>query len=352
MVVVNIYNILVSVIYLILILNLPITVSANTQTQNYFVNYNYGIFNGIPTGTTEFFTSQLAYNSITGGYQPIDECVNVNYSIIETPLQNDGNTTLEQAFFVAEQEYLSFQAQIQQDSYLAYSPEWQTIQNNYELAQMNSLTEVSTENCGLNSNNDSGNNTLQICVEELVTDVLPFNCDTLSAVTECSPFLYYVDPTNGQKVSFDEFSQCCTNYDNGQYEYVSYINSAGRKSEYCSASVPCVGDVVGVEQNGIVVFNVVGNNIPSDTYEIYDQTTDSTKCVQFSRDGTGLLITSSSLTTQEILDSFQMQVEACSGSFCYDVTDPSLSPTPTPEQWLFIISKSTVCNGYWECNYF
>ena len=306
-----------------------ITVTANTQTQNYFVNYNYGIFNGIPTGTTEFFTSQLAYNSITNGYQPIDECVNVNYSIIETPLQSNGQTTLQQTFEVAEQEYLNFQAQIQQDSYLAYSPEWQTIQNNYELAQMNALTEVSTEDCGLNSNNNSGNNTLQICVEELVSDILPFNCDTLSAVTDCSPFLYYVDPTNGQKVSFDEFSQCCTNYDNGQndqYEYVSYINSAGRKSEYCSASAPCVGDVVGVEQNGIVVFNIVGNNIPPDTYTLPSNFSDGESCIQYDP-----ATTYNNFTTQEILDSFQTQLEACSTSFCYDL---SLNPTPTPGQWI------------------
>ena len=310
-----------------------ITVTANTATQNYFTNYNYGIFNGIPTGTTEFFTTQLTYNSITNGYQPMDECVNVNYSIIETSLQNDGLTTIQQALGVAEQEYESFQAQIQQpgNSYLAYSPEWQTIQNNLEVAQYNASTEVVTEGCGLNSTTN-GNNTLQICIEELITDILPFNCDTLSAVTDCSPFLYYVDPINGQKVSFDEFSQCCSDYGSGDYEYVSYINSAGRKSEYCSALAPCVGDVHSVQQNGIVVFNVVGNNLPPDTYEVYSQTADTTKCVQFNRDGTGLLVTHTSLTTQEILDSFQTQLEACSGTYCYDLTQ---NPTPTIEQWIF-----------------
>ena len=48
------------------------------------------------------------------------------------------------------------------------------------------MLEVSTENCDTN-------NTLEICVNELVPDILPFNCDTLSAVTRCSPFLYYVN---------------------------------------------------------------------------------------------------------------------------------------------------------------
>ena len=253
-----------------------VEISVNTLKQNYFINYNYGLFNGIPTGTTEFFTTQLTYNPITNGYQPIDKCVDINYSIIETPLQNDGKTTFQQTFEVAEQEYESFQAQIQQNSYLAYSPEWQTIQNNYELAQSNCLSEVSTEACGTND-------TLQICVDELVPDVLPFNCGSLSAVTDCSPFLYYVDPTNGQKVSFDEFSECCLSYGN-DYKYVNYINAAGRKSEYCSASVPCVGDVYGELPSGIITFNVVGNNLPPDTYEVFDNATGSLICVQFSGD--------------------------------------------------------------------
>jgi len=268
-----------------------ISVTSNTITQNYFVNYNYGLFNGIPTGTTEFFTKQITYNSITNGYQPMDECVSVNYSIIETPLQNDGLTTFQQEFVVAEQEYLSFQAQIQQDSYLAYSPEWQTIQNNYQLAQYNVSSEIATEECGVDANN-----TLQICIDELVLDILPFNCDTLSAITDCSPFLYYVDPTNGQKVSFDEFSQCCSNYGNGEYEYVSYINAAGRKSEYCSALAPCVGEKGATQPNGVVEFTIGGNNPPPDVYQVIDN--GHVICLQFSGDesiffndinGTGVL---------------------------------------------------------------
>jgi hypothetical protein len=264
-----------------------VEISVNTLKQNYFINYNYGLFNGMPTGTTEFFTTQLTYNPITSGYQPIDKCVDINYSIIETPLQNDGKTTFQQTFEVAEQEYESFQSQIQQNSYLAYSPEWQTIQNNYELAQSNCLLEVSTEACGTND-------TLQICVNELVPDVLPFNCGSLSAVTDCSPFLYYVDPTNGQKVSFDEFSECCLSYGN-DYEYVNYINAAGRKAEYCAASAPCVGDISGVLPSGVVAFNVVGNNLPPDVYEVFDKQLQELICVQFIGDLSDFLTEFSSI---------------------------------------------------------
>ena len=161
---------------------------------------------------------------------------------------------------MAEQEYLSFQAQIQENSYLAYSPEWQVIQNNYELAQRNCLVEVSTEACGTND-------TLQICVDELTLDILPFNCDTLSAVT-CSPFLYYVDPINGVQVSFDEFSQCCESNGN---TYINYINSDGREVEYCSALAPCIGEPRKKLNNGIVVFNIVGNNLPPNTFQLVDK---------------------------------------------------------------------------------
>jgi len=241
-----------------------VKITANTITKNYFTNYNYGIFNGIPTGTTDFYTTQLTYNSITNGYQPIDDCVVVNYSIIESPLQNDGKTTFQQQYAVANQEYLDFLLKIEVDSYLQYSPEWQVIKNNYELAQNNCLLEVSTENC-------DSNNTLEICISELDIDIKPFNCDTLSAVTDCSPFLYYVDDT-GTKVTFDEFGSCCTTLG---YTHVPYINESGIKSEYCSKLAPCVGTPLSQLENGVVVFQMANNTIPTNIYTLFNQ-----KCVQ------------------------------------------------------------------------
>ena len=241
-----------------------VTVTADTITKNYFVNYNYGIFNGIPTGTTDFYTSQLTYNPITNQYQPIDNCVDVNYSIIETPLQNDGKTTFQQQFAIAEEEKIKFEEKIAVESYLQYSPEWQTIKNNYELAQSNCLMEVSTEGC-------SNDNTLEVCINELVVDVLPFNCDNLSAVTDCSPFLYYVSE-EGNKVTFDEFGTCCTNFGNGandDYTYVTYVNESGIKSEYCSSVAPCIGTPLSqLNESGIVVFQMENNTMPNNVYEL------------------------------------------------------------------------------------
>jgi hypothetical protein len=316
-----------------------VEISVNTLKQNYFINYNYGLFNGIPTGTTEFFTTQLTYNPITNGYQPIDKCVDINYSIIETPLQNDGKTTFQQTFEVAEQEYESFQAQIQQNSYLAYSPEWQTIQNNYELAQSNCLSEVSTEACGTND-------TLQICVDELVPDVLPFNCGSLSAVTDCSPFLYYVDPTNGQKVSFDEFSECCLSYGN-DYKYVNYINAAGRKSEYCAASAPCVDSVNGVLENGIVAFNVVGNNPPPDVYEVLDYSSNSLICVQFIGDAT---ILADQMSQEALFDGYPLTPQGYIDAYT-DLAPPGTNFLTTDSQyyWLEVACTPTTIISSPEC---
>ncbi|GAF82310.1 unnamed protein product, partial [marine sediment metagenome] len=235
-----------------------VIVTADTITKNYFINYNYGIFNGIPTGTTEFYTTQLTYNSLTNGYQPIDDCVDVNYSIIETPIPNDGKTTFQQQFGQAEQEYEDFQAQIQENSYLQYSPEWQVIKNNYELAQNNCLLEVSTENCDTN-------NTLEICINELVKDVIPFNCNTLSAVTDCTPFMYYVNE-EGNKVTFDEFGGregCCETFGIGQYSHVTYVNESGVRSEFCSAAAPCIGEFDSIlGGSNIIVWNITNNNLP------------------------------------------------------------------------------------------
>ena len=239
-----------------------VVITADTIRQNYFVNYNYGIFNGIPTGST-FYTTQLTYNSNTNNYQPIDSCLNVNYSIIETPLQNDGKTTLQQAFAEAEAEYNAFLERIQKDSYLVYSPEWQIIKNNYELSLKNCLNEISTEDCDINK-------TLEICLSEVEVETVEYSCDNLT-LKECLPFYYYTNE-DGNKVSFDKFPQCCKSLD---ANYVSYVNEFGRLTEYCSAIAPCVGKPTDVLGNGIIVFEFTNNTLPNNTYQLWNG-----KCVQ------------------------------------------------------------------------
>jgi len=239
-----------------------VVVTAQTLQQNYFINYNYGIFNGIPTGTT-FYTTQLTYNENNGEYQPIGNCLDVNYSIVETPLQNDGKTTLQQAFASAESEYNEFLEKIKKDKYLIYSPEWQVIKNNYEVSLKNCLTEVSTQDCDTN-------NTLEICLNDIEEESVIYSCDDLT-LNECLPFYYYTNE-DGIKVSFDEFPECCSKND---ARYVSYINEYGRLTEYCSGKAPCVGIPIDVEPNGIVVFDMVNNTLPNNIYQVKG------KCFQY-----------------------------------------------------------------------
>jgi hypothetical protein len=233
-----------------------VVITADTILQNYFTNYNYGIFNGMSTATTEFFTTQLTFNPNTGGYQPIDSCLEVDYSIIETPLQNDGKTTLQQAFAEAEAEYNDFLERINQDSYLVYSPEWQIIKNNYELTLKNCLNEIATENCDINK-------TLEICLSQIEPQTIEVSCDDLT-VNECLPFYYYTN-SDGIKVSFDEFPQCCSSLD---ANFVSYVNEYGRVTEYCSNLAPCVGEPSGVLDNGVIVFDMTHNTVPNNIYTI------------------------------------------------------------------------------------
>jgi hypothetical protein len=239
-----------------------VTVTATTLGENYFLNYNHGLFNSVPSGTSEFYTTQLTFNPAINTYQFIEDCVNVNYSIIETPLQNDGKTTFQQQFESAEQAYLDYQQQILQNSYLAYSPEWYVIQNNYMVAQNNALLEVSSENCDINQ-------TLQICVNEIPQDNFQIDCSSLSAVT-CDPYIYFVN-SGGTKVSFNEFASCCTS-EGGQY--VTYTNEECRVVEYCSKSAPCVGEPVDTLPNGIIVFDLTNNTMPTNIYSF------NNKCYQ------------------------------------------------------------------------
>ena len=240
-----------------------VVITADTILQNYFVNYNYGIFNTIPTGSTTAFTTQVTYNDVTGAYQPIDNCLDVSYSIIETPLQNDGKTTLQQAFSEAESQYNEFLERIKKDSYLIYSPEWQIIKNNYELSLKNCLEEIETENCDINK-------TLEICLNDVEVESVEYNCDNLT-LNECLPFYYYTNE-EGNKVSFDQFPQCCSSLD---ARYVSYVNEYGRLTEYCGASSPCVGEPLEPLPNGIIPFLMTNNTIPENIYQV------SGRCFQY-----------------------------------------------------------------------
>jgi len=268
-----------------------VTLTAKTLVQNYFINYNYGIFNGI-NDNSEIFTNQLTFNALTNSYQPINECLNVNYSIIETPLQNDGKTTLQQAFSGAQAEYNRYLQLIKENSYLQYSPEWETIKNNYELSLKNCLNEISTENCDINK-------TLEICLSENPKDLVVYSCNNLN-LENASPFIYYTN-SDGVKVSFDEFPSCCASQD---AKYVSYVNEYGRQTEYCSSLAPCVGNPISTLPNGVIEFEMVNNTTPKDIIQI------ETRCFQY-------------INTTISFEDFSARVDATSyvSDFCLGFVD-------------------------------
>ncbi len=287
-----------------------ISITATTLQENYFVNYNYGIFNGIPTGTTNFYTTQLTYNSNTNTYEDISDCNNVEYSIIETPLQNDGKTTLQQAFASAESEYNSFLEQIKENQYLIYSPEWQVIKNNYEVSLKNCLNEIETENC-------ESNNTLEICLTEKEDQNVDFVCGSDNKV-ECGPYVYYVN-SDGTKISFDNFQSCCETEDG---KFINYVNEYGRNAEFCYKGSKITGPCVGIPQlplsNGIVPFKMT-NSVPNDKIVRVPSATQKEsfeleKCFQYIYDATGDGIV-------ESLDNFQNE------SF-YSTPDSGVNFTP------------------------
>jgi hypothetical protein len=250
-----------------------VVLTANTIQENFFINYNYGIFNGIPKGTTEFYTSQLTFNPNTNKYQPIGSCVDINYSIIETPLQNDGKTTLQQAYGEAESQYNEFLEKIKKDKYLIYSPEWQVIKNNYEVSLKNCLTEIETENCDTN-------NTLEICLNDIEEETVKFNCEKTNSVV-CTPFFYFTN-NDGVKVSVDEFDVCCSKLGG---KHISYINEYGRDAEFCYTGDKDTGPCIGIPQdpldNGIIPFLMVNNTLPNNVIQVNSSIDNDYSCYQF-----------------------------------------------------------------------
>lgn len=278
-----------------------VTLTAKTIVQNYFLNYNYGIFNGIDN-SSQIYTNQLTFNPLTNTYQPINTCLDVEYSIIETPLQNDGKTTLQQAFSEAQKEYNDYLELIKENSYLKYSPEWQIIKNNYELSLKNCLNEITTENCDINK-------TLEICLLEKQKNDIEYSCDSLNVVNN-SPFIYYTND-DGIKVSFDEFPSCCNQQDG---RFISYVNEYGRETEYCSKLAPCVGTPSETLPNGVIVFTMTNNTIPKDIIQV------DGKCFQY---------INTNLTLQEFTkevggDYLTYIKNYCTGNVTYD---PNLTKT-------------------------
>ena len=226
-----------------------------TNKINHFINYNYGIFNGMSTGITEFYTTEMVYNSSTNVYDTVEDCYDIDYSLIESPLPNDGIYPLESKYLKLEDEYNEYLKLIKDSPYLRYSPEFIRIKNEFLEAKRQYEKQINTENC-------EGNKALEICLTplEVITD-LPDKvdcCDGLTVVYNDGYYSIYEEISGKQiKVVGDKLKCCCEKQElNGEKaRYISYSPPNNETIvEYCSTISPCNSEMVSVRPNGIVEF--------------------------------------------------------------------------------------------------
>jgi len=252
------------------------SVSESVNKINAFINYNYGIFNGIGEDTT-IFTQEVTYNINDMTYTNIDDCLEVNYSIIETPIQNDGKTTLEAERDRTQLAYNNFLVLIKDKPYLRYSPEFIRVKNEYMVAASNYAAEIRTENCNINQ-------TLEICLlqkpEEEIDDPPPIDCCEGIEVEENKGYLQLIDAATGLPYGGNNYACCCESHeiDGLQARYIKYVEK-GQVIQYCGVVSPCVGSPEEVREDGVVIFKMVGNTMPNNIFVVEDS------CYQLCDDG-------------------------------------------------------------------
>ena len=234
---------------------------------NNFINYNYGIFNNVTTNT--FFTEEILYDYNSNTIiQNIEDCLEVSYSLIDTPIQPDGKSVLEQIRDKAEYEYNQYLEQIKLYPFLRYSQQFIIIKNNYEEASKNYNEEIRTENCNTNLS-------LEICVVESIK----YDDEEKNPIVDCcgdikkiykEGFLILIDAKTGEKLSGNKYECCCNSseVDGLPGKFISY-KDGDRIIEYCGVE-PCTGEPKEVKEDGTVVFELVGNNLPNDIVVVDD----------------------------------------------------------------------------------
>tara|TARA_Y100000589_G_scaffold42490_1_gene35642 strand:- start:8033 stop:17353 length:9321 start_codon:yes stop_codon:yes gene_type:complete len=241
-----------------------------TNKINHFINYNYGIFNGMSTGITEFYTTEMVHNSNTNLYDTIEDCYDIGYTLIESPLPNDGIYPLESKYNKLEEDYNKYLELIKESSYLRYSPEFIKIKNEFLDAKKQYEKQVNSENC-------EGNKALEICLTplEVVVDSPKKKdcCDELTVVYNDGYFSIYEEVSGKQiKVVGEKLKCCCEKqeYNGEKARYVSYSPPNNDTIvEYCAVTSPCNSQVAGIREDGKVEFaSNTSNNQP--TYQLSD----------------------------------------------------------------------------------
>jgi hypothetical protein len=221
--------------------------------ENLFLNYNLGFVNGMDE-TDPVFISGVTFNN-----QVLNDCFTLSATVnTQCPTGCDNTTLLEELYVSARREYEEWVVKLQEDPHLEYSPEWQIIKNNNEIATKNYFREVNAINCESPA-------CLEICFDRIEV-VQSDSCDDYNVVqnADTAPFIYFTDE-NGDKVMFEDFPVCCV-LNGGTFK--TFVFDDGTEACYCATGAPCNGlyPVGTGVNNGIVLwgYNDHGTNTPPD----------------------------------------------------------------------------------------
>ena len=266
--------------------NTQITTNTSILYENNFLNYNYGIFNGVQEDT-EIYNTFLSLDN-----QLIDDCIEVEYSIIETYPQPNGNTTLQSIYEEAKEDYDQWVEYIKNEPYLKYSPEWEIIKNNYEIAYNNYANEINTQG-------DDINQSLEICLTKIEEEVgddgdNPLDpCSNFQPDFSNPPYISFIDPLT--QLYADINIDCCKS--NGG-QFIQYMSPTGKEAYYCATNAPCTGKLVAIGEDGIAIFEMGPGNYGGTIYGLYDE------CYQLTEAGT-IYFSNTKQTPQQYIDNIK-----------------------------------------------
>ena len=233
--------------------NIAINVTGTTIYENHFLNYNYGFVNGTSPDSEIYITPLESTNN-----QFIENCVDINFSIVNAPKLSGGTSIYELLCIEAMEEYERWLELIKEDCELIYSPEWYIVKQNYEVASTNYSQELVTAQC-------NENQSLEVCIDFKDIEIIENPCDKYEVQFLDNGFIIFINE-NGKPVTFDEFPQCC---ESAGGQYFSYITPRGQEAYFCAYHTPCIGEPIGVTEENIILWEVGNiNTLPEDIYYV------------------------------------------------------------------------------------
>jgi len=243
-----------------------IVISGVTLHENHFINYNHGFVNGIASDSDLYITLVSGTNN-----QIIDECFDIELNIINAPRLSGGTSVYEKLCLEAIAEYHQWVTLINENCELVYSPEWYNVYNNYITATLNYSQELISANCAINQS-------LEICLSHK-PPIITNPCDDYTPQFLENGMIIFLD-SEGVEVTFDEYVQCCKGVGGGYYTstYLSTWPGMGdiqtpdpAEIYFCAYEDPCPSEEMGVTAEGYVIWEMLGNTLPHNTYLLSDE---------------------------------------------------------------------------------